>query len=80
MEKNRKGVIHTNLKLAYFVCYLKIINTFLKHNIGILSNLSKELKIGIEILVGQSVFKLRIKTVKILFWLIMQQPLGLLKF
>ena len=31
-------------------------------------NLSKELKTGIEILVGQAVFKLWIKTVKILFW------------
>ena len=32
------------------------------------SKLSKELKNGIEILVDQGVFKLWIKTVKILFW------------
>ena len=29
----------------------------------------KELKNGIEILVGQAVFKLEIKTVKMLFWI-----------
>ena len=58
-----------NLKLACFVCYLKITNIYLKNNICILkySKLSKELKNGIEILVGQTVFKLQIKTVIILF-------------
>ena len=35
--------------------------------------LSDKLKNGIEILVGQVVFKLRIKTVKVLFWLITQR-------
>ena len=44
------------------------------------SKLSKELKYGIEILIGQAVFKLWIKTVKILFWSITQELLGLLKF
>ena len=44
------------------------------------SKLSKELKNGIGILVGQAVFKLRIKTVKILLWSITQELLGLLKF
>ena len=44
------------------------------------SKLSKELKHGIEICVGQAVFKLWIKTVKIVFWSINQEPLGLLKF
>ena len=44
------------------------------------SKLSKELKNRIEILVGQVVFKLWIKTVKILFWSMTQEPLGLLKF
>ena len=34
------------------MCYLKIINPFLKHNIYILKQISKELKNGIEILVG----------------------------
>ena len=36
---------------------------------------SKELKNGIEILVGQVVFMLWIKTVKIFFWLINKEPL-----
>ena len=44
------------------------------------AKLSKELKNGIEIFVDQAVFKLWIKTVKILFWSISQEPLGLLKF
>ena len=35
---------------------------------------------GIEILVGKVVFKFWIKTVKMLFWSITQEPLGLLKF
>ena len=41
--------------------------------------LSKELKKGIEILIGQVVFKLWIKTVKIMFWSINQESPGLLK-
>ena len=44
------------------------------------SKLLKELKNGIEILVGQAAFKLWIKTVKILFGSITQEPLGLRKF
>ena len=44
------------------------------------SKLSKELKNGIEILVGQTVFKLWIKIFKILFWSVTQEPLGVLKF
>ena len=44
------------------------------------SKLSKELKNGIEILVGQAAFKLWIKTVKMLFGSITQEPLGLPKF
>ena len=39
-----------------------------------------ELKCGIEILVDQAVFKLWIKTVKILFWSITQEPLDRLEF
>ena len=42
-----------NKKLACFVVYLKITNTFLKNNTCILNKLSKELKTGIEILVGE---------------------------
>ena len=41
--------------------------------------LSKELKNGIEILVGQALLKLWVKTVKILFWsaAVNQEPLSL---
>ena len=39
-----------------------------------------KLKNGVEILVGQAVCKIWIKTVKIMFWSITQEPLGLLKF
>ena len=62
------------------MCYLKIIKTFSKNNACILKWLSKELKNGIEILVGQGVFKLWIKTVKMMFCSITQEALGLLKF
>ena len=44
------------------------------------SKLSKKLQNGIEILVGQAVFKLWIKTVKMLFGSITQKRLGLPKF
>ena len=44
------------------------------------SKLSKELKNGTEILVDQAVLKLWIKTVKILFWSITKEPIGLIKF
>ena len=44
------------------------------------SKLSKKLKKGIEILADQAVFKLWIKTVKILFWSITQELLDLLKY
>ena len=44
-------------KLACFVLYLKIITIFLKMIYAFYSKLSKELKNGIEILVGQAVFK-----------------------
>ena len=54
--------------------YLKIINTFLKNNLCIVKQISKELKNSIDILVDQVVFKLWIKTVKILFWPITQEP------
>ena len=39
-----------------------------------------ELKNGVEGLVGQTVFKIWIKTVKILFLIKTPEPLGLLKF
>ena len=56
------------LKLACFVCYLKIINTFFRKIMNASQSLLiKKLKNGIEILAGQAVFKLWIKTVKIMF-------------
>ena len=44
------------------------------------SKFSKKLINGIEILVGQAVFKLWIKTVKMMFGSITQEPPGLPKF
>ena len=47
------------------MCYLKTINTFLEKKMDAsLSKLSSELKNGIDILVGQSNFKLWIKQSK----------------
>ena len=43
------GVLHPNQKLACFVLYLKIINTFLKNNMHPIKKLSKELKSSIRI-------------------------------
>ena len=74
--------------IACFMLYLKIIlimlffkkvlgNTFLKNNIASYSKLFKGLKNDIEVLVGQTVFKLQIKTVKMLFGSIIQEPIGL---
>ena len=64
-----EGVLYSTScqKLACFVLYLKIINIFLKITYSSYSKLFKELKNGIEILVGQADFKLLIKTVKMLF-------------
>ena len=58
------------------VFYLKIINTFSKSNMHLIVNSRfKEFKNGFEILVELVVFKLRIKTVKMLFESITQEPL-----
>ena len=62
------------------MCYLKIIKPFQKIMHTSESKLFKELKNGIATLVGQVVFKLWIKTVKIMFWSTTQEMLGLLKF
>ena len=78
------GMYYTpNLKLACFVCYFKIINTFffLKKIMYIsYSKLSKELKNYIEILVGQTALKLWIKRIKILLWPKTQDLLAILEF
>ena len=74
-----KGTPNPSLKLTCFVCYFKIINIFFK--LIFQSKLSKELKNGIGILVGQAVFKLFIdQNKKTLFSSITQEPLGLLQF
>ena len=49
-EVTLRGYCTPDQKLACFVLYLKIINIFLKNSIS--SKLAKELKNGIEILVG----------------------------
>ena len=72
-----RGYCTSYQKFACFVLYLKIINA-LKNNIyASYTKLIKELKNGIEILVGQALFKLAIKTVKMLFGSITQELLGL---
>ena len=70
-----RGNCTRNPKLTCFAPNLKIVNTFLQN-----SKLSKELKNGIGISESQAVFKLWIKTVKILLWSVTQELLGLLKF
>ena len=49
-----KGVLHPLLNISMFYGLSKNYQLFLKNNVGI--KLSKELKNGIEILVGQAVF------------------------
>ena len=77
-----RGYCISERKLAYVLCsILKLSTLFLENNTCILySKLSKELKDGIEILVGQAVCKLWIKTVKMSFGSITQEPLALPKF
>ena len=77
-----RGYCTPNPKLACFMLHLKIINTFLKKKkyASLLLNCPRNSKNDIEILVGQAVFKLWIKTVKMLFGSIIQEPLGLPKF
>ena len=60
--------------------YLKVTNTFLKNNICFLKHIVHGTQKWHWNLVDQVVFKLRIKTVEILFWSITQEQLGLLQF
>ena len=53
-----RGYCTSYQKIACFVLYLEIIDNFLKITYASYSNLFKELKSGIEILVGQVVFNL----------------------
>ena len=50
LGKMLRGYCTHNKKLACFVLYLKVINTFVKITYASYSKLSKELKNGIEIL------------------------------
>ena len=59
--------------LAWYIAVL----VYIFANKDWLNNLSKELKNGIEILVGKAFFKVWIKTVKMFFGAITQEPLGL---
>ena len=56
-----------NQNCAYFVHYLRIINTLKKYIIGILKQIVWEIKTGIQIVGGQAVLELLIKTIFCLF-------------
>ena len=73
-----KGVLHLLPKISMF-CALFQNNQHILEIISYASysELFKELKNGIEIILGQAVCKLWIKTVKMLFGSITQKPLGL---
>ena len=63
-----RGNCTPNQKLACFVLYFKMINTFLKIICVSYSKLVKELKSEIEICSGPAVFKLWIKIVNEIFF------------
>ena len=69
-----------NQKLACLCSISNLSTLFGKLKYALHSHLSRELKNGVEILVGQAIFKLWIKTAKVLFGSIIQEPLGLPKF
>ena len=75
-----KGVLHPNQKLACFVLYLKIINTILENHIYASYSKSSKGEKKKKKKSRPSVFKLWIKTVKMLFVSINQELLGLPKF
>ena len=57
-----RGRLHPNQKLACFVLYLKVINTFLRKKYASYSKLSKEIKKGIKISVDQATLEILTKT------------------
>ena len=61
-----RGNCTPNQKLACFVLYLKIVNTFVQHNVYILKQIVQGTQWNFIFSI-QAVFKLLIKTVKILF-------------
>ena len=79
-----KGYCTLNLKLACFVCHIKIINTFFENNACILNivkvNVQGYQKWHWKFSRPSIFLKLWIKTVKIVFCSITQELLALLKF
>ena len=76
-----KGVLHLLPKISKFCALSQTYQHLLEQKqnyMHLIVKLSKELKNGIEILVGQAVCKLWIKTFKMLFGSISQEPPGLL--
>ena len=75
-----RGNCTPNPKSACFALYLKIVKTFFaKWCMHRKANCPGNLN-GIGLLVGQAFFMVWIKTVKILFWSVTQEQLGLLRF
>ena len=76
-----KGVLHPWLKISMFYVLSQIIDTFWKIMYAPYCKLSKELKNGIEIFLGQVAFNLWIKTENnVLINSSTQELLGLLNF
>ena len=72
-------IVHFSLKLNFAILNISKLSThFRKIIYGSYSKLSKELKNGIEILVGQVVYKLWINIFNLFFGSITQEPLDLL--
>ena len=70
-------------KIEHVLCTISKLSALLWKTFWLselLSKLSEKLKIGSKNLVGLAVIYLLIKTCKILFWSISQEPFGLLKF
>ena len=75
-----KEVLHLLPQISMFCALSKNYQkSFWKMIYACYSKLFKELINGIDILIGQAIFKLWIKTIKMLFGSITQEPLGLPK-
>ena len=88
IKQTLRGYCTSYQKLACFVLYFKIINTFLKNNICILKflikKMFKELKNGIEILVGKWFLKVDMPILTCIFftfnWLTLTSEMHFVKF